>query len=148
MIGGECVSTIDAAASNATLAAMLPDGEGRFLPVGHPCDDFRGYCDNLQNCFIVDSEGALERLANIFFNADQLDAAIEWIRGHWWAVLVAGVGLLVGIFFIILIVHLLLPRPEHVKQRAERRRTIRRSRKQGNVHPDPTRMGHEMRVKH
>ena len=62
----------------------------------------------------------------------------------------AGVGLLIGVFVLILVVHLILPRPEHVKARSERRQTIRRSRmKGGGVHPDQGwDHGHELRVKH
>ena len=49
----DCVSTI----VNTTLAERLPGGEGQQLPVGAPCNNFQGYCDILNNCFIVDNEG-------------------------------------------------------------------------------------------
>ncbi len=80
----------------------------------------------------VDSEGALERLANLLFDSDALDSALEWVEDMWWAVLLIVVGFFVAMFFIVLIVHLLLPRaqPKHMRKRAERRKTIRRSRKE------------------
>ena len=50
----ECISTITMAAMNSSL---VPGGTGQQLPVGVPCNNFRGYCDFLNNCFQVDSEG-------------------------------------------------------------------------------------------
>ena len=44
--------------------------------------------------------------------------------------LTAAVGLLIGVFVLILVIHLVLPRPEHVRMRAQRRQTIRRNRKE------------------
>ena len=65
MIGDQCLSTIAIAngssglpgMENMQLANMLPGKMGRRLPVGTPCNEFRGYCDALNNCFEVDSEG-------------------------------------------------------------------------------------------
>ena len=54
----ECMSTIALAEMDSSL---LPGGTGLQLPVGAPCNNFRGYCDFLNNCFQVDSEGMLDR---------------------------------------------------------------------------------------
>ena len=131
---GTCASTIRIAAENTDgLRDRLPNSMGRYQ-VGFPCGNFTGYCDFFNNCMIVNSEGALRRLTNIF-SSEAFLSAIDWIRNMWWAVLLIGVGVLVIMFFIVLICHLILPRPKHAKKRAERRRTIRRSRKQERRNP-------------
>ena len=61
-----------------------------------------------------------------------MNDAINFIRNKWWAVVVAAAGLLIGVFILILVIHLVLPRPEHVKARSQRRQSIRRTR-QGKV---------------
>ena len=86
--------------------------------------------------------GALDRLTNLF-SPGNVNQALDFVRDKWWAVLVASVGLLIGVFVLILIVHLVLPRSEHVKARSERRQTIRRNRNVGGAHPDEG--GNEMR---
>ena len=132
---GTCASTIRIAAENTDgLRDQLPNSMGRFQQVGFPCGNFTGYCDFINNCMIVNSEGALRRLTNIF-SSEEFLRAIDWIRNMWWVVLLVGVGVLVIMFFIVLILHLILPRPEHAKKRAERRRTIRRSRKEQQRNP-------------
>ena len=117
---GSCISTIALASENST---MLPNGMGAIRPVGFPCQQFTGYCDFFDNCAMIDSDGALRRLANIF--SQFFGPAIEWIRDMWWAVLLIAVGVLVIMFVIVLVFHLILPRPKHAKHRAERRRTLR-----------------------
>ena len=126
-----CVSTIQIAEENIDgLRDLLPNGMGRSRPIGFPCGGFTGYCDFFNQCMIVDSEGALERLANILFDSDALSELAEDIEEMWWAVVLVAVGVIVIMFVVVLTVHLLLPRPEHAKQRAQRRKTLRRSRKQ------------------
>ena len=124
-----CASTIRIAAENTGgMRDRLPNSMGRYHQVGFPCSNFTGYCDFFNRCMVVNSDGALNRLANIF-NSEAFLQAIDWIREMWWAVLLVGLGVLVIMFFIVLICHLILPRPEHAKMRAERRKTIRQSRK-------------------
>ena len=94
---------------------------------------------------VVNSDGALNRLANIV--GTTISLAIDWIRDMWWAVLLMGVGVLLIMFFIVLVCHLILPRPEHAKFRAERRRSIRQSRRgQRPVQVNPS--GVEMRKRY
>ena len=138
---GTCASTVAIAAENTDgLRDNLPDGMGRYLEVGFPCGNFTGYCDFFNRCMIVEEEGALSRLADLLFNSEGFRLAIQWIRDMWWAVLLIGVGILVIMFVIVLVFHLILPRPEHVRKRAERRKTIRRSRRQPGPQP------HEMKA--
>ena len=103
------------------------------------------YMCNYADATLSPHPGALDRLGNLFAPSN-INAVVDWVRERWWAVLVAGVGLLVGFFLLILVVHLLLPRPEHVKQRAQRRKTLLRSHTQPGVYPDGQGHGrHEMR---
>ena len=91
--------------------------------------------------------GALDRLTNLF-SAGNVNAISRFLREKWWAVVVAGLGLLIGVFVLILVIHLVLPRPEHVKMRAKRRQTIRRNKNVGGALPDGQgHVGQEMRVK-
>ena len=144
LANGTCASTIRIAEENTDgLGDMLPDGMGRAQLVGFPCGNFTGYCDFFNNCMPVDSEGALDRLLN-FFSPESINAAIDWLRRMWWVVVIAGVGIIVGLFFVVLIVHKLLPRPEHVKRRAERRKSLRRSYKRGNRAGALVTTGHEL----
>ena len=124
-----CTSTIVIAEENPDgLGDMIPDGMGRVQIPGFPCSNFTGYCDFFNTCIAVDSEGALDRLANLF-SSESIDNAIDWLRRMWWVVVIAVVVIIVALFIVVLIVHVALPRPGHIKHRAERRKTIRRSRK-------------------
>jgi disintegrin and metalloproteinase domain-containing protein 10 len=145
MVGGECVSTITLAAENGSMADLLPGGMGQRFPVGTPCNNFNGYCDTLHNCFQVDSEGALDRISSLF-SSTNINVVIDFVTEKWWAVLIAVVGMLAGFFVLVLIIHLLLPRPEHVKHRSQRRQTIRRQRMQSRSHGGGH--GHEMKMQY
>ena len=128
LANGTCGSTIRIAAENmAGMRDRLPNSMGRYHQVGFPCSNFTGYCDFFNRCMVVNSDGALNRLANVV--SSTISLAIDWIRDRWWAVLLMGVGVLLVMFFIVLVCHLILPRPEHAKFRAERRRSIRQSRR-------------------
>ena len=129
LANGTCASTIRIAAENtAGMRDRLPNSMGRYHQVGFPCSNFTGYCDFFNRCMAVNSDGAINQLANIF-NSEAFLQVIDWIREMWWAVLLIGLGVLVIMFLIVLACHLALPRPEHAKMRADRRKTIRQSRK-------------------
>ena len=131
LIDDVCVSTIAIAADpDNPFRELLPGQMGRHHIVGFPCGNFTGYCDFFNRCMLVDSEGALSRLANLVFESDTFNDVADFVEDMWWVVVLALVGILLIMFFLVLIIHLVLPRPEHVKKRAERRKTIRRSRKQ------------------
>ena len=121
VLNGVCTSTFDIA--DSPKGSLLPDG-GAYIAVGFPCANFTGFCDLLNNCQPVDSEGALTRLTNFLLN-NVITSALDWIINMWWAVLLIIVGFLLIMFFIVLGCHFLLPRPEHVRKRSERRRSIR-----------------------
>lgn len=73
-------------------AVGLPPG-GISLRPGSPCDNFQGYCDVFLKCRAVDAEGPLARLKNLLLNRATLLTVAAWVTEHWWAVLLAGVGL-------------------------------------------------------
>ena len=120
---GVCVSTVTLASGNDTIKNQLPYGMGAVRMVGFPCLQFTGYCDFFDNCAIIESDGALNQLANVL--SSQLFNFLSALK-NWWAILavVAGVVLLVCCMFtIVLVMHLILPRPQHAKYRDERRKT-------------------------
>ena len=125
-LNGVCTSTISLAENNMTARENLPDGVGQNLQVGFPCDNFNGYCDFLNNCQPVQSEGALRRLTELF-TGEQLESIIRYITEYWWAAVVGSIVILIVLFVIVLACHCLLPRPEHMKKRGERRKSLRRS---------------------
>ena len=130
LIDDVCVSTIAIAADpDNPFRELLPGQMGRHHIVGFPCGNFTGYCDFFNRCMLVDSEGALSRLANLVFESDTFNDVADFVEDMPWAVPVVVVGVIVIMLVMVVTVHFLLPRPEHVKERAERRKTIRRARK-------------------
>ncbi|XP_049869828.1 disintegrin and metalloproteinase domain-containing protein 10-like [Pectinophora gossypiella] len=86
---GSCQSTAEFAHKYG-----LPAG-GIALRPGSPCDNFQGYCDVFLKCRAVDAEGPLVRLKNLLLNQATLRTVQAWVTEHWWAVLLAGVALVV-----------------------------------------------------
>ena len=123
---GTCVSTFSIA--NTSMGSMLPNSQGQYLAVGFPCRNFSGYCDFFNQCMIVDNDGALNRLANFFFNSAGIQQAIDWIISMWWVVLIVVVGILVIMFVIVVIFHVILPRPKYRRkgnrQKKRQQRTV------------------------
>ncbi|XP_039626154.1 disintegrin and metalloproteinase domain-containing protein 10 isoform X1 [Polypterus senegalus] len=64
------------------------------LQPGSPCNDFKGYCDVFMKCRLVDADGPLARLKKAIFNPELYENIAEWIVGHWWAVLLMGIALI------------------------------------------------------
>ena len=122
-----CMSTIKLAEMDPAVASALPNGEGQTKPVGHPCNNFVGYCDFFDVCQMVDSEGALSRFTDIITGNKVILSAFSVLMQYWWAGIVAVVVVLVAIFILVLSCHFLLPRPEHMKNRDKRRNTIQHS---------------------
>lgn len=86
----------DTCRSSADFAGSvgLPPG-GISLRPGSPCDNFQGYCDVFLKCRAVDAEGPLARLKNLLLNQATLQSVQVWVTEQWWAVLLAGVALIV-----------------------------------------------------
>ena len=90
--------------------------------------DNEGYCDFLGACRPTASEGALSRLTEAFLGSDTVNTVIEWVEDMWWAVLLIGLGVLFGLFVIVLLVQWALPTPAHVKAKKERQRDAKQRR--------------------
>jgi disintegrin and metalloproteinase domain-containing protein 10 len=129
---GTCVSTILLANESISVREMLPDHSGKYLTVGFPCSNFTGYCDFFFNCHPVNKEGPLTRITN-FLSGEHVQTAINWLIEYWWAGVLMLITIIIGLFFLVLFCHCILPRPEHVKKRDERRKKIR-SNLRGNQH--------------
>ncbi|XP_037626947.1 disintegrin and metalloproteinase domain-containing protein 10 [Sebastes umbrosus] len=56
---------------------------------GAPCSGNRGYCDKFHVCRLLDADGPIARLKNSFLNLDDFDDIAEWMKAHWWAILLA-----------------------------------------------------------
>ncbi|XP_039622940.1 disintegrin and metalloproteinase domain-containing protein 10 isoform X1 [Polypterus senegalus] len=59
------------------------------LPAGTPCSDRQGYCDKLSTCRLVDADGPLARLKNSFLHLKEFRDVAEWMKAHWWVILIA-----------------------------------------------------------
>lgn len=129
------MSSTELANQDPTVSEKL--GDNRMLPVGQFCiaGDVIGYCDFLSRCRPVDADGALNRLLN-FLSSDEIQSVIEWVRNMWWVIVICVVGVLIILFVIVVVCHFTLPKPKHMKQQAEYRRTLRRNRQGGYAGAD------------
>lgn len=127
---GTCASTITLAQENNTARSLLPRNEGKVYIIGFPCNNFTGYCDFRNVCRPVKEDGALKAITDFITGNEAIRTALTWVIQYWWAGIIAGVAILVVLFVIVLVCHFILPRPEHMKKRIERRRTIRQNKRQ------------------
>lgn len=82
---GECKPTADIDSMKNLKLKQFP---------GAPCDNFNGYCDVFLKCRAVDADGPLSRLKDRFFSKEAILGYFEWIKQHWWAVVLMGIGLI------------------------------------------------------
>ncbi|XP_026014065.1 disintegrin and metalloproteinase domain-containing protein 10 [Astatotilapia calliptera] len=78
-----CASTTSSVLSDHFHKKVLP------LVGGAPCSGNRGYCDKFHVCRILDADGPIARLKNSFLHLDDFDDVGEWMKAHWWAILLA-----------------------------------------------------------
>ncbi|XP_024859761.1 disintegrin and metalloproteinase domain-containing protein 10 isoform X2 [Kryptolebias marmoratus] len=76
-----CASTTSSVLSRQFQRKLLP------LVGGAPCSGNRGYCDKFQVCRLLDADGPIARLKNSFLHLDDFDDMAEWMKAHWWAIL-------------------------------------------------------------
>ncbi|KAK0132059.1 Disintegrin and metalloproteinase domain-containing protein 10 [Merluccius polli] len=57
------------------------------LVPGSPCSGNQGYCDRFQVCRLLYADGPIARLKNSFLHLDEFDDLAEWMKAHWWAIL-------------------------------------------------------------
>ena len=132
LANGMCESTITIAENNETARQLLPGGVGQILEVGFPCNDFNGYCTFFNTCQLIDTDGALRRITDAFFNNAAVQSIVSFFEQYWWAPIVGAVVIVVGLFLLVLGCHFILPRPKHMKKRSDRRKSIRQSRRGRN----------------
>ncbi|CAJ1049197.1 disintegrin and metalloproteinase domain-containing protein 10 [Xyrichtys novacula] len=63
------------------------------LRPGSPCNNYKGYCDMLLRCRLVDAEGPLRMLRKAIFDIEEHENIADWIVAHWWAVLLMAIAL-------------------------------------------------------
>ncbi|XP_070688579.1 disintegrin and metalloproteinase domain-containing protein 10 [Pempheris klunzingeri] len=78
-----CASTASSVLSRHFQKKTLP------LVSGAPCSGNRGYCDKFHVCRLLDADGPIARLKNSFLNLDDYSDIAEWMKAHWWAILLA-----------------------------------------------------------
>ena len=123
---GVCDSTITIAETNTTASQLIPGGVGQVLDVGFPCDDFNGYCNFFNTCQLIDTDGALKRITNVFLNNAVIQSVVDFITQYWWAPIVGVIVISIILFLLMLGCHFILPRPQHMKKRSKRRTVIRK----------------------
>ncbi|KAM9848627.1 disintegrin and metalloproteinase domain-containing protein 10 [Aulostomus maculatus] len=78
-----CASTTSSVLSRHFQKKPLP------LVGGAPCLGNQGYCDKFHVCRPLDADGPIARLKNSFLKLDEFDDLAEWMKAHWWAILLA-----------------------------------------------------------
>ncbi|KAM3620446.1 uncharacterized protein V6R79_023614 [Siganus canaliculatus] len=78
-----CASTTSSVLSRQFNKKALP------LVSGAPCSGNQGYCDKFHVCRLLDADGPIARLKNSFLNLDDFDDLGEWMKAHWWVILLA-----------------------------------------------------------
>ncbi|KAM9385116.1 disintegrin and metalloproteinase domain-containing protein 10 [Pholidichthys leucotaenia] len=78
-----CASTTSSVLSRHFQKKALP------LVGGAPCSGNRGYCDRFHVCRLLDADGPIARLKNSFLHLDDFNDMGEWMKAHWWAILLA-----------------------------------------------------------
>ncbi|XP_043985128.1 disintegrin and metalloproteinase domain-containing protein 10 isoform X1 [Gambusia affinis] len=77
-----CASTSSSVLSRHFQTKLLP------LVGGAPCSGNQGYCDRFHVCRLLDADGPIARLKNSFLHLDDFDDVGEWMKAHWWAILI------------------------------------------------------------
>ncbi|XP_042198783.1 disintegrin and metalloproteinase domain-containing protein 10 [Callorhinchus milii] len=80
---GTCAST------SSVLLAEYFNRSLLTLPPGAPCRNKQGYCDVFSVCRLVDDDGPIAKLKNAIFDPEDFEGVAEWMKTHWWAILLA-----------------------------------------------------------
>ncbi|KAI4872957.1 hypothetical protein NFI96_023641 [Prochilodus magdalenae] len=77
------------ASTTSSVLSMHFKGKHVALVPGSPCFKNQGYCDHFQTCRILDADGPIARLKNSFLHLDEFDDLADWMKAHWWVILLA-----------------------------------------------------------
>ncbi|KAE8294209.1 Disintegrin and metalloproteinase domain-containing protein 10 [Larimichthys crocea] len=77
--------------ASTTSSVLTRHFQGKPLPLvsGAPCSGNQGYCDKFHVCRLLDADGPIARLKNSFLHLDDFDDIAEWMKAHWWVILLA-----------------------------------------------------------
>ncbi|KAG7230796.1 hypothetical protein INR49_019610, partial [Caranx melampygus] len=78
-----CASTASSVLSRHFQRKAMP------LVGGAPCSGNRGYCDKFHVCRLLDADGPIARLKNSILHFEDFNDVAEWMKAHWWAILLA-----------------------------------------------------------
>ncbi|CAG07964.1 unnamed protein product, partial [Tetraodon nigroviridis] len=78
-----CASTSSSVLSHHFQKKLLP------LVGGAPCSQNQGYCDKFHVCRLLDADGPIARLKNSILHLDDFEDLGDWMKAHWWALLLA-----------------------------------------------------------
>ena len=73
---------------------------GQQQVVGGLCNGTEGYCDFFGFCTSPNDEGPLTRLTNLLFNAQTLLTIQQYLTAYWWAVMLAGILVIILLVFV------------------------------------------------
>ncbi|GMT31044.1 hypothetical protein PFISCL1PPCAC_22341 [Pristionchus fissidentatus] len=95
---GVCLSSRDLPEFRGNRTRLLQSDRknqpGILLRAGSPCNNYKGYCDIFRKCRSVDANGPLARLKKILFSQGNPEKVFSWMQERWWAVVGAGIVLL------------------------------------------------------
>ncbi|XP_051551022.1 disintegrin and metalloproteinase domain-containing protein 10 [Myxocyprinus asiaticus] len=77
------------ASTTSSVLLQYFSGKRVALVPGAPCSGNQGYCDRFNVCRILDADGPIARLKNSFLKLDEFDDLADWMKAHWWAILLA-----------------------------------------------------------
>ncbi|RXN06557.1 disintegrin and metallo ase domain-containing 10-like protein [Labeo rohita] len=75
------------ASTTSSVLLQYFKGERVALVPGTPCSGNQGYCDRFKVCRILDADGPIARLKNSLLKLDEFDDLADWMKAHWWAIL-------------------------------------------------------------
>ncbi|KAL7867106.1 hypothetical protein AOLI_G00149200 [Acnodon oligacanthus] len=77
--------------ASTTSSILLTHFKGKQVALvpGSPCSKNQGYCDHFQTCRLLDADGPIARLKNSFLHLDEFDDLADWMKVHWWVILLA-----------------------------------------------------------
>ncbi|KAM6962555.1 disintegrin and metalloproteinase domain-containing protein 10 [Aplochiton taeniatus] len=77
------------ASTTSSVLSSQFKGKRVSLVAGAPCSGKQGFCDQFQVCRLLDADGPIARLKNAYLHLNDFDDMGDWMKAHWWAILLA-----------------------------------------------------------